>query len=150
MINVAAVCFPIESETQTKSDHGLVCYECILERPATFAWQMHEYVKKPETGTAKFNDLIKQQLWDQVYDKFPEVDGMVESFQRILNSIMSQCFSWKRARQKSNESPWLTDGLRHPIKKRLSIFRSEGRSIKWKHLDTSIKKSIELRKAVFF
>ena len=32
----------------------------------------------------------------------------------------------------------------------MSIFRSEGRSIRWKRLDTSIKKTIETRKGTYF
>ena len=57
---------------------------------------------------------------------YPNVDNIVEAFQNILESIMNSCLSWKRVRRKSNGSPWLTDGLRKLIKKRLSIFRSGG------------------------
>ena len=67
-INLSEVCFPIESNIATKSDHNLVCYECILERSATFAWQMHEYVKITEEGTARFNGLLAKQDWRGVQE----------------------------------------------------------------------------------
>ena len=76
--------------------------------------------------------------------------AMVLKFQEILESIVSSCFSWKRVRRKSNDSPWLTDGLRVQIKKRLAIFKSEGRSIRWKRLDICIKNTIETRKGAYF
>ena len=127
-----------------------MCYECLLDRPATFAWQTHEYIKITKQGTEKFNDLIRNITWSEVIEKFPKVDEMVESFQNKLDDIMSACFSWKRVRRKSNHAPWLSDGLRQQIKKRLAIFRTEGRSARWKRLDSGIKNTIELRKAAYF
>ena len=56
----------------------------------------------------------------------------------------------EKMRRKSNSSPWLTDGLRAQIKKSLSVFRSEGRSLRWKRLDISIKSMLELRKKSYF
>ena len=43
--------------------------------------------------------------------------------------------------------PWMSDGLRHRIKQRKSIFKNEGQSDKWKRLDRSIKKTINCRKS---
>ena len=149
MILSSEVCFPIQSNTN-KSDHNLITYECLLNRPATFAWETHEYVKVTKKGTEKFNQLIKNESWDAVKALAPDPDKMVEKFQSILDGYVSSCFSWKRIRRKSNDSPWLTDGLRALIKKRLSIFRAEGRSLRWKRLDVSIKKTIETRKGSFF
>ena len=44
----------------------------------------------------------------------------------------------------------MTDGLRKQIKKRLAIFRSEGKSTRWKRVDLSIKETLEIRKGKFF
>ena len=52
--------------------------------------------------------------------------------------------------KKSNESPWLTNGLRKQIKKRLSIFKHEGRFERWKRIDRSIKSTLEVRRAKYF
>ena len=56
----------------------------------------------------------------------------------------------EKDKKKSTESPWLTEGLRKQIKKILAIFKHEGRSFRWKCLDTSIKKTLETRKTKFF
>ena len=63
---------------------------------------------------------------------------------------MSACFSWKRVRRRSNDSPWLTDGLRTQIKKRQRVFRSEGRSASWKRIDRCIKQTMSIRKSKYF
>ena len=59
-IQSAEVCFPIERD-QRKSDHNLVNYNCLLERPATFAWVTQEYLKVTPKGTERFESLIKAQ-----------------------------------------------------------------------------------------
>ena len=86
----------------------------------------------------------------EVEANYPDVDRMTEEFHCILDRFISSCFSWKRVRRKSNDAPWLSDHLRSLIKRRIAIFRSEGRSTRWKRLDKSIRASIESRKAVYF
>ena len=128
----------------------MVVYECLLNRPATFAWETHEYIKLTTKGTAKFNELIAGQDWSEVQSLAPDVDLMVSKFQEILDHFTSMSFSWKRIRRRSNDPPWLTDGIHSQIKKWLAIFRSEGRSIRWKRIDISIKKTLETRKGKYF
>ena len=41
----------------------------------------------------------------------------------------------------------MTDRVRAKMKGRRAIFREEGRSIRWKHLDEAIKKTLDRRRA---
>ena len=59
------VSFPIESEVN-KSDHELVNYFCMLERPATFAWGTHEFMKMSDEGIERFCSLIRMEDWTKV------------------------------------------------------------------------------------
>ena len=107
MIERSEVCFPIES-TNSKSDHCLIVYESRLNRPATFAWETHEYIKLTEEVTQKFGDLIRNESWNSVLELAPDPDKMVSEFQAILDRYVSSCYSWKRIRRKSNDAPWLS------------------------------------------
>ena len=51
---------------------------------------------------------MKQEKWSSALEQAPDVDKMVQEFEKILDTYMSQCFSWKHVRRKSNDSPWLT------------------------------------------
>ena len=95
-ITKSEVCFPIESNTNNKSDHGTVVCECFLSKPATFAWETHEYIKLTEKGTNKFTELIREENWNSVLELAPDTDRMVEEFQCILDCYLSACFSWKQ------------------------------------------------------
>ena len=144
-IKSSEVCFPVESDT-SKSDHNSVVYDCVLSRPATFAWETHEYLQMTPEGIEKFSELIAKESWDEVKDSSLGVDNMTQKFHDKLDWMVSKCFTWKRSRHKSNESPWLTEGLRSQIKKGLAIFKSEGRSIHWKRLDKCIKLTLKGRR----
>ena len=102
------------------------------KEPTTFTLETHEYIKLTYKGTLKCNDLIVSEDWSNVAALSPDAEAMVSTFQNILDTHIISCFSRKRIRRKSNDSPWLTDGLRSLMKKRLSIYRSEGRSTRWK------------------
>ena len=60
-IEKAVVSFPVESETGTTSDHAVVNFECLLERPANFTWETHEYLQITEEGIQNFCTLIKNE-----------------------------------------------------------------------------------------
>ena len=143
------VCYPLESSNK-KSDHKIITYDCLLYRPATFAWETHEFLKVTEEGSEEFSRRIKNQDWSLVSSLAPNMDKMAEKFNLILDKHLSACFSWKRLRKKSTESPWLSEGLRRQMRVRKAVFRQEGRSHKWIKLDKAIKKTFELRKGNYF
>ena len=141
--------FPVESAENRPSDHGIVSYEAMLDRPADFAWETHEYLKMSQEGIDRFCTLIRSQDWSSVTNTV-NIDEKTKNFHDILDTHLKTCFIWKRVRRKSNSSPWLTDGLRKQMKKRICIFRSEGKSNRWKRIDESIKRTLEIRKGKYF
>ena len=74
---------------------------------------------------------------------------MTEFFQEKLDRMFSSCFVWKRSRKKLTEKPWISDHIRKLEKKRLSIFRDEGRSVRWKSIDKTIKATITTQKELY-
>ena len=142
-ISHSEVAFPVESNSNP-SDHGIVICEAKLERPASYAWETHEYLKLTDEGTAEFVDNIGKVNWEEIRTLSPNVDNMAREFHKTLDGLISKSFVWKRSRRKSSS------GLRASIKRRLAVFRSEGRSKRWKAIDRGIKETIRIRKSAFF
>ena len=71
---------------------------------------------------------------------------MAVEFHQLLDSMILECFQWKRIRRKSSDKPWISDNLITQIRQRKAVFRDCGRSKKWKRLDRTIKKKIAYRK----
>ena len=84
--------------------------------------------------------------WDSVRALEPDSDSMAVEYQKVLQNYMSRCYEWKRARRKSNDKPWVSDGIREQMKRKKKIFKTYGRNDAWKRLDAGIKKSLAIRK----
>ena len=113
-IDNSEVCFPVES-AENASDHATLNFECKLERPATFAWETHEYLKLTDEGIQGFIEKIRTVDWSEVESQ--DVDVMASDFHGVLDRLLGEFFVWKRVRRKSNATPWVTDGLRDMMKK---------------------------------
>ena len=132
------------------NNHLSVAYNAILTRPAAFSWETSEYLKITSEGSQEFKTLIGAEVWSELEKLHPNVDKMTETFHQKLDRMIGKCFVWKKSRKKSNEKPWISDHIRKLEKKRLAIFREEGRSIRWKILDKAIKATINKRKEIYF
>ena len=137
--------YPLESESETVSDHRVVCLEALLERKKAFSWEVHHYLKVTRGGDEKFGALMREEDWNSVLSLAPNNHLMAAEFHAVLKKYLEDCYVRKRVRRKSSDKPWISDGLRHKMKQRKGIFKREGRSDKWKRLDrASYKKDSEL------
>ena len=75
-----------------KSDHATINYECKLNRPATFAWETHEYLKLTEEGIQGFCEKVECLDWDEVEKVGQDVDEMTREFHRILDKLIGEFF----------------------------------------------------------
>ena len=106
-------------------------------------------MKVTPEGDALFSDLIRKEDWKGVLSASPDNHRMAVEFHAVLEAALNRCYSWKKVRRKTNDKPWMTDGLRTKMKQWKAVFRMEGRSEKWKRLDKSISKTIYFRKATY-
>ena len=84
--------------------------------------------------------------WSTFYDGLLTTTEMVHKLQTTLVAWMDECFPFKYIRRRSNEAPWITEGIRRKIQMRLAIFKRDGRSRKWKRLNKHIQKLIKKKK----
>ena len=127
----------------------MVFTESLLSRQRPFSWEVHKYLQVTPEGDFDFKQRIMNEKWTAVTDALPNGHLMAVKFHEVLNNHLEACYSWKRVRRKSNDKPWITDGIRRQMKRRKAIFRREGRSEHWKRLDKSIKKLLNFRKSKY-
>ena len=94
-IELAEVNFPVESEKH-HSDHGIVSYKCMLERPANFAWETHEYLHMSDEGIEKFRELIRGQDWTPVKER-SDINEKTAEFHNILIPTSKAALNGKRS-----------------------------------------------------
>ena len=149
-VTTSVVTHPLEGEKNgIKSDHKIVIVESLLPRPKAFTWEVHEYLQITQKGKDKFVSLMNDTDWSELNGAWPDQDIMTNIFHQTLEKYLNSCFSWKRVRRKSTDKPWISDALRWRMKRRLAIFRNEGRSELWKRIDKGIKNTIKFRKKMY-
>ena len=122
--------FPLESEVETTSDHGIFLTEAKLPRKKAFAWETHYYLQITPQGSENFTSIIKSEDWSTVSALLPDNHRMADEFHKILDAAINKSFAWRKVRRKNSDKPWVSDGLRKRMKQRMSVFRAEGRSEK--------------------
>ena len=62
---------------------------------------------------------------------------------QTIGTLTERHFPLVRVRKRSNESPWITRGIRRLWKKKIQIYKKEGRSQAWWNTDEILQKRIE-------
>ena len=107
---------PLESETDTVSDHRIVHVVAKLPKQKKFSWEVHEYMKITEEGNAELKAKIESEEWQSVKSLAPNNHDMALEFQRILMNYVRDCYEWKKVRRKSSDKPWISDALCQKMK----------------------------------
>ena len=77
------------------------------------------------------------------------VDDMTGVLEEALVALMERHFPLARVRRRSNEDPWITRKTRRLWKKKVRVYKKEGKSAKWWQVDTDLKEEIANSKSEF-
>ena len=118
---------PLESSAGTASDH-----RCVVKM---------RKLRDPNSESAFAKEL---QEWDwSELEEGVSVDTMWEVVRKAIDVLTEQHFPLVRVRKRSNESLWITRGIRRLWKKKIRIYKKEGRSQAWWDTDAIIQGKIE-------
>ena len=66
--------------------------------------------------------------WEAVLGDDDKLDSLVEKYESSLGGIVERLFPWVTVKQRSNEAPWIKQGMRRLGKKKRRVYRREGKS----------------------
>ena len=66
----------------------------------------------------------------------------VREFKERIGSLTDRYFPFKTFRRRSNEKPWITNGIRRKSKRKTRIFRKRGRSASWRELARNLEEEV--------
>ena len=138
---------PLETEEGVPSDHSVAFLEAAFpkksEKKTTYSYRAF---------TPKGAELFGQRLADVDLNTVCECntpDGSAESFQTIMDQLMSDCFVWRTTTRKQSEDPWIDDYLRKLWKRRRKVYDRDGRSPLWRVLTRKASKRYRKRMSKF-
>ena len=96
--------------------------------------------KHTEAALEEYGGRLQAADWDALLPPGTHPDQLVESFQRWNMQVTDELFPLKTIRCRSNEDPWITDGIRKLSNQKCRVYNREGKSALWWRLDDRMQK----------
>ena len=147
-VGEAEVLPPLETEEGVQSDHSCVRVLLSQKKSRNFEWIKREVRKRSGRANEKFVEDMIGTDWQSLSEK-NSVDEMVEELEKRIVSLTDRHFPMVTIRARSNEKPWVTNGIRRRSKKKKRVYREEGRSPRWRGLCEEMEEEIRQKKSAF-
>ena len=119
---------PLQSRNGTDSDNSCVVYKAAVPKTRDFEWIRVKRRRVTIKATAEFGRRLKDIDW---YEQLPpslNPDEMVERYEKITADLVDELFPLQSSRRRSNDPPWITEGIRRLSRQKKRIFRRERKS----------------------
>ena len=147
-VKQCSVAAPLETESGTRSDHGIVLVKAELDNHHHFSKRSFIYRPITEAGKEKIVRAVALQDWAGVCRG--DASESAEALRVCLDELIADCFPAVTVRIKSSDHPWITKAVKKQIRRRKRVFAREGRSEKWKKLKKETEELIKKKKAEYF
>ena len=139
---------PLESSAGAPSDHRCVYVAAEFPAQRNFQWVVKMRRLRDQDRETAFAGDLRTWDWSRLED-CSDVNSMWEKVRNAIATLTDRHFPLVRVRKRSNESPWITRGIRRLWKKKIRIYKKEGRSQAWWDTDTLVQNRIEESRQAF-
>ena len=139
---------PLETNNGNRSDHKCVYVAAEYKSQRKYEW----VVKMRRLRDAKREEAFANDLRGWNFDGLcdsSDVDDMWQRIEEAVESLTEKHFPLVRVRKRSNESPWITRGIRRLCKKKIRVYKKEGKSVRWWDIDRLLHERIEKSRVEF-
>ena len=140
---------PLETLDRVRSDHDCVLFRIKEERERNFFWTRKVVRLHTDDAIDKFAAEMGAVDWNTVLPDDMHPDQMVETFNGITGQMSDRFFPKKLIRIRSNEAPWITEGVRRLSKAKKRVYKRDGKSDLWWRLDEEMSRKLEECKSAF-
>ena len=122
---------PLATREGVESDHRCVIFSGSVKREKDFTWLTKTTRKQTDKAVETFARRLAATNWDSLMPDNSLPDDLVESFEGYTGKLVDELFPIKTTRIRSNEPPWVTDGIRRVSRLKKRVYKSEGKSRLW-------------------
>ena len=133
---------PLEAANGAMSDHRCVYVKAQFQSTRNFRWEVKMRRLRDQRRENAFADDLRNWNWENLEEN-NDVDKMWCEVEGVIADLTNKHFPLVRVRKRSNESPWITRGIRRLWKKKIRIYKKEGRSQAWWDTDAILQAKIE-------
>lgn len=125
---------PLESTTRSTSGHRCVYVAAEFKTQKKFDWVVKMRRLRNEERDIAFAKQLGECDWGDL-DSLDTVNAMWDRVEGVIRKLTDRNFPLACVRKRSNESPWITRGIRRLWKKKIRIYKKEGKSPAWWDVD---------------
>ena len=133
---------PLQSVTGNNSDHRCIFISLSLPPERNYRWITQWRRMRDERRENAFAQQLANWDWTRLAAA-GSVDEMAGVLEKVIADLTDQCFPLVRVRKRSNEAPWITRSIRRLWKKKIRVYKNEGRSQLWWDTDRKLQEKIE-------
>ena len=140
---------PLQAATGALSDHRCVYAACNLGQNKDYEWVAKMTRKRMPKREQEF--AAEMAMWN-LTDHLTSpsiVDDMATELEQKIIELTEKHFPLQRVRRRSNEDPWITRHIRRLWKRKLRLYKKEGRSQAWWATDEMLQDAIADSKEAF-
>ena len=140
---------PLETDRGIKSDHSCVVMKAGESKERDFTWVRKLARKHTHEACEQFGAELRATDWNNLLPVSSSPDELVAAFEEKTSEMMNRLFPLTSTRHRSNEDPWITDGIRKLAKRKARVYRREKKSDYWQALQRRLSKLIFYSKQQF-
>ena len=147
----SSVALPLMSRNEVESDHNVLVIEAGFRHLHAFEWIKFKTRRIDGQGKQNFTRDFCSIDWPSKIGNTDDPFLMTDALHDIIDKLNNKHFPMKEVKYKSTDKPWITDQVKHKIRRRKRAYRKAGdRSRKWKVLKADTKRLISRNKAAHY
>ena len=140
---------PLHTPDLKLSDHGCVLFEIREPKERDFVWIRKKVRRHTEEAVAEFGRRLDETDWHALLPASLTLDQLVARYEDYTGQLTDELFPLRTSRRRSNEKPWITEGMRALSKRKKLVYRREGKSNFWFRLDAEMQARTAASKGQF-
>ena len=122
---------PLQTLTGIKSDHDCLVLDVWEKKTRKFVWEKRTTRKHTREGLENYGAAMASTDWNTLMPDGATPDDLVSALESRVEELTDRFFPLQTVRCRSNDPPWITNGIRRLAKRKARIFKREGKSPLW-------------------
>ena len=142
---------PLETEGDEevrRSDHRIAFFKTELRHKKAFEWLQYSYWHCTEEAEKEFREWVVMHDWGDVVNACGS-NAKTDIYQKTVAWAVEKFFPLKTTKRKSTDLPWINRKIKKRIRRRMKIYKKQGRSALWKKMKKDTDRLIAERREVY-
>ena len=134
---------PLQTIEGVRSDHSIIAASLRLPRTGRVEKKTFKFRPITTDGVGKFGSLLASKDWEGT--KGINATVSANNLEAVLRAMIEECFPEKTRSIRSTDAPWFNNGIKKANRKKMRIYKAEGKSVRYmeakKAYDKLVKKA---------